>query len=70
MAIPEHIRSLREHVGHAPLLLPGIVAVVLDDRDRVLLNHRTDNGEWALISGIAEFDEQPADTIRREEDAS
>lgn len=48
------------------MLLPGVIGVVFDGAGRILLNRRTDNGQWSLISGICEFDEQPAETLRRE----
>ncbi|MCF6524398.1 NUDIX domain-containing protein [Streptomyces sp. JJ36] len=66
MAIPEFIRALRATAGRQLLFLPGVSAVVLDDADRVLLARRADTGRWALIGGIAEPGEQPADTVVRE----
>lgn len=66
MATPEFIRTLRATAGQQLLFLPGVSAVVLDDQDRVLLARRADTGRWAIIGGIAEPGEQPADTIVRE----
>jgi len=66
MPVPQFILDLRKKVGHDLLLLPGLIAVVLDDRNRVLLNKRTDNGQWSLISGILEPGEQPAVALERE----
>ncbi|WP_433796920.1 NUDIX hydrolase [Actinoplanes sp. CA-252034] len=66
MPIPEFVVALRAKIGHAPLPLNGVVAVVLDDRDRVLLGRRSDSGDWALIAGCLEPGEQPADGVRRE----
>jgi ADP-ribose pyrophosphatase YjhB (NUDIX family) len=67
MATPEFIRTIRATAGRQLLFLPGVSAVVLDDRgDRVLLARRADTGRWAIIGGIAEPGEQPADTIVRE----
>jgi ADP-ribose pyrophosphatase YjhB (NUDIX family) len=40
--------------------------VVLDDAGRVLLGRRSDNGLWAVISGILEPGEQPAVSAARE----
>lgn len=39
---------------------------VLDDRDRVLLIRRTDNGLWALPGGAQDFGEYIAETAVRE----
>lgn len=41
-------------------------AVVFDDQGRVLLGRRADNGRWAVIGGIVEPGEQPADCAVRE----
>ncbi|MEU2234388.1 NUDIX hydrolase [Streptomyces vietnamensis] len=66
MGTPDFIRELRETAGHQLLFLPGVSAVVLDDRGRVLLGKRADNGLWAIIGGIVDPGEQPADAVVRE----
>lgn len=66
MAIPEFLRELRETIGHHPLFLPGVNAVVLDDEQRVLLVRRADDGRWTLVGGIPEPGEQPAEAMVRE----
>ncbi|MEW1700545.1 NUDIX hydrolase [Streptomyces sp. NPDC093249] len=66
MATPDFIQALRETVGHQLLFLPGVSAVVFDDRGRVLLGRRSDDGRWAVVGGIVEPGEQPADCAVRE----
>jgi 8-oxo-dGTP pyrophosphatase MutT (NUDIX family) len=66
MATPDFIKDIRDKAGDVLLLLPGVVMVVFDDRGRVLLNRRTDTGRWALISGIPDPGEQPAQAAVRE----
>src|SRR3954452_13895989 len=66
MPLSPYINSLRQDVGHKPLLLPGVTAVVFDDAGRILLGERADNGRWALIAGVMDPGEQPAETIVRE----
>ncbi|MGW4481523.1 NUDIX hydrolase [Rhodococcus triatomae] len=66
MPVPEFIVELRAHVGHAPLWLSGVSAVVVNDDGRILLGRRSDNGNWAIVSGILEPGEQPAAAIVRE----
>ncbi|SPF05531.1 NUDIX hydrolase [Streptomyces sp. MA5143a] len=66
MATPEFIRTLRVSAGHQLLWLPGVTAVVFDDEGRVLLNRRSDNGQWSLIGGIPDPGEQPAACAVRE----
>lgn len=66
MATPDFIRRIRASAGHQLLHLPGVSAVVFDDEGRVLLGRRADTGGWAIIGGIPEPGEQPADAVVRE----
>jgi 8-oxo-dGTP pyrophosphatase MutT (NUDIX family) len=66
MATPDFIRTLRATAGQQLLWLPGVTAIVLDDQGRVLLNRRADTHRWAVIGGIPEPGEQPADCAVRE----
>ena len=66
MPIPEFVRELRSKVGQQPLWMSGVTAVVLDEQGRVLLGRRSDTGRWALITGITDPGEQPADAVARE----
>ncbi|QAY61149.1 NUDIX domain-containing protein [Microbacterium protaetiae] len=65
MPTPEFVLDLRKHIGHAPLPLVGVTAVVFRG-DRVLLGRRADNGERQPVSGIVEPGEEPADAAVRE----
>ena len=51
MPTPEFVLSLREKIGHDLLWLLG---------------RRSDTGEWAMVYGINEPGEEPADTVARE----
>jgi 8-oxo-dGTP pyrophosphatase MutT (NUDIX family)/GNAT superfamily N-acetyltransferase len=64
--MPEYVASLRAVFGPDLLFLPGVTAVVLNDTGEVLLGRRSDNGRWALVSGILEPGEQPAAALQRE----
>lgn len=66
MPIPAFIRDIRAKAGDVLLFMPAVVMVVFDDRGRVLLNLRSDSGIWALISGIPDPGEQPAEAAVRE----
>jgi ADP-ribose pyrophosphatase YjhB (NUDIX family) len=66
MPIPDFVVALRERVGAHPLWLTGVTAVVRNPEGDVLLVRRADNGLWALVSGILEPGEQPAEGLRRE----
>jgi 8-oxo-dGTP pyrophosphatase MutT (NUDIX family) len=66
MGTPDFIRTIRASAGHQLLWLPGVSAVVLDDRGRILLGRRADNHQWAVPSGIPDPGEQPAACAVRE----
>ena len=44
----------------------GVSGYVEDEQGRVLLERRSDTGEWAMVYGINEPGEEPADTVARE----
>ena len=50
MPIPDFVLTLRSHVGHELLWMPGVSAVVVHEGGRLLLGRRTDNGLWAVVS--------------------
>ena len=66
MPIPQFVLDLRAKLGHDPLHLPGVTAVVLDEQERVLLVRRADNGSWTLVTGCLDPGEQPAVGLVRE----
>lgn len=66
MATPEFILKLREKIGHMPLWLIGVTGYIRDANGRILLGQRSDTGQWALVYGINEPGEEPADTVIRE----
>lgn len=65
MSTPPFILELRRMVGDHPLWLSGVTAVVVRERE-VLLIRRADTGEWAPVAGIIEPGEHPAGTAERE----
>jgi ADP-ribose pyrophosphatase YjhB (NUDIX family) len=64
--IPDFIVQLRSKVGHDPLWLVGVTAVVLRDEREVLLVRRSDNGAWTPVTGIVDPGEHPAEAAVRE----
>lgn len=65
MATPDFILRLREKIGHDPLWLIGVTAVVVHGDD-VLLVERADNGMITPVTGIVDPGEEPADAAVRE----
>ncbi len=66
MPISTYLRALRQRVGSSLLLMPAVAAVVRNEEGRVLLQKRSDNGEWSLPGGSVEPGEAPAEAIIRE----
>jgi 8-oxo-dGTP pyrophosphatase MutT (NUDIX family) len=63
--VPDFVLALRDKIGHDPLWLPGVTAVVRRG-DQVLLVRRADNGHWTPITGIPDPGEEPAVAASRE----
>ena len=61
-----YIMGLRKIVGHRPLLQVGASTVVRDEKGRILLQKRTDNGCWGYAGGSVELDENVEEAARRE----
>lgn len=66
MTTPDFILAIRRKIGHDPLWLSGVTAIVRDGQGRFLLARRADTGMWAFVAGVNEPTEQPADTVIRE----
>ena len=60
------MRDLRAKIGHDVILQPGVAAIIFNAAGQVLLQRRSDNGEWGLPGGIMEPGEEPAETLVRE----
>lgn len=69
MPIPDFVVELRRHVGHAPLWLVGVTAVVLRETpggEQALLVRRADTGVWSPVTGIVDPGEEPHASAVRE----
>jgi 8-oxo-dGTP pyrophosphatase MutT (NUDIX family) len=62
-----YIEELRKLVGTRPVILPGAVVIILDERQNVLLQQRRfPSGKWGLPGGLMELKESTEETARRE----
>jgi len=61
-----YLKSIRSRVGPQCILLPGVRAIVLNDRGEVLLQRRMDLGCWGLPAGSVELDETALEALKRE----
>jgi 8-oxo-dGTP pyrophosphatase MutT (NUDIX family) len=60
-----YYEDLRKYVGSAPLILPGSVVIIVNDKEEILLLHRKDGG-WGLPGGLMELGESFEETAIRE----
>ena len=61
-----YLASIRSRLGSQCILLPGVRAIILNDREEVLLQRRTDMACWGLPSGSVEVDETAIEALKRE----
>jgi ADP-ribose pyrophosphatase YjhB (NUDIX family) len=61
-----YIADLRSQVGHMPLILTSASGALVNADGAVLLQARTDTGDWGFPGGYMEFGERFTDTVRRE----
>lgn len=60
-----YVDTIRQKIGHDPLMLIGANVIILDDNSKVLLQKRP-GGSWGLPGGLSEINERLEDTARRE----
>ncbi len=66
MPIPHYVLALRKKIGNDLMLLPGVTAVVFNERGELLLQRRSDNGRWGILGGVMEPGDSPDGAILRE----
>jgi len=67
MGISAHIARLRAAVGHDLLLLPSVSVLPVDAAGRLLLvRHAGHHDGWAVLGGVVEVGESPAQAAVRE----
>ncbi|WP_134702760.1 NUDIX hydrolase [Ammoniphilus sp. YIM 78166] len=61
-----YIEGLRKAVGNRPLILVASAVMVMDEQDKVLLQHRVDTQDWGIPGGFMELGETVEEAARRE----
>ena len=61
-----YISELRKYIGHNPIINIGATIIVLNDKNEILLNLRTDTNTWGIIGGSMELGESLEETASRE----
>ena len=61
-----YISELRKYIGHQPIINIGATIIVLNDKNEILLNLRSDTDTWGIIGGGMELGENLEETAVRE----
>lgn len=61
-----YIPTLRQKIGHDLLMSPGASGIVINDKNEILLQLRSDLNIWGLPGGGMEPGEEPAEAVIRE----
>lgn len=62
----DYIKNLRQRVGHEPLILNFAGGILVNEKDEVLLQKRSDFDSWGLPGGAMEFGESAEEACVRE----
>lgn len=62
----DYVRELRALVGNRPLIIACAGVLIFDDARRVLLQRRTDGGQWGIPGGAMNLGESLEEAARRE----
>ncbi|MFQ3543841.1 NUDIX domain-containing protein [Halobacillus rhizosphaerae] len=62
----DYIMKVRKKVGTMPLVVSVAGCLILDEQNRVLMQHRKDNHQWSHPGGAVEVGEAVEDTVKRE----
>lgn len=61
----EYFKYLRQHVGHQPIILPGSVVIIINNKNEILLQEKH-NGYWGLPGGLMNLGESFEEVAKRE----
>jgi mutator protein MutT len=62
----DYIGDLRKLIGTRPIIMCGANAILLNEKDQILLHHRVDRDCWGLPGGAMELGESLEQTAKRE----
>lgn len=61
-----YIRHLRRQLGTQPIIMVGVSIFVINEQNEILLQKRSDTGDWGVIGGALELGESLEQAARRE----
>lgn len=62
----DYIRYLRAQIGHQPCLSVGLTALIVNEKNEILVEKRTDNGLYCFPGGSLDYEEKIVDGLKRE----
>ena len=62
----DYIKTLRSMIGNMKVIVPGVRALIFDDRGSLLLQKQALFGSWALPHGCIDVGESVFDALKRE----
>ena len=61
-----YIQELRALVGTRPIIMAGVSVIVINEQNQILLQKRSDTGDWGVIGGALELGESLEEAADRE----
>lgn len=61
-----YVMDIRKRIGHDPLMICGASTIVLNEKNEVLMQQRTDDGHWGYPGGSVELYEPVEEAAKRE----
>lgn len=61
-----YISEMRKIVGHAPIMAVAAMGILYNEENGLLLEKRTDTGEWCTPGGALELGETLEEALKRE----
>jgi len=62
-----YIQEIRALIGNRPIILPGCIVFIRNDKGQILMQQRTyPYGKWGLPGGLMELGESTQETVWRE----
>ena len=62
----DYIGNLRRMIGNTKIIVPGVRALLLNERGELLLEEQRVFGSWALPHGCVDLGESALDALKRE----
>ena len=62
----DYIPYMRKMIGHKRMLTVGLCCLILNEKNQLLLEKRTDNGQYCLPGGSLDLDETVMEGVKRE----